>query len=84
MLVQVDMGDVVLDAAYATLEAMVVYSCDTYPGEGKIGFSNNELRDSDGNDVPAKWKEEIRHDECAQAVEVGDGGDVALTWDPSL
>jgi len=79
----VDMGDTILDAAYATMEGMVVYTCDTYPGEGRVEFTDNVLR-AGGKDLDIKWKEEVRHDECGQAVEVGEGGDVALVWDPEL
>ena len=82
---QVDLGDIEIDAAYATMEGMVVYTCDTYPGEGRVDFYENVLRDGKGNDISnIKWAEEIRHDECDQGVEVGSGGDVSLTWDPTL
>ncbi|GMI12005.1 hypothetical protein TrVE_jg14001 [Triparma verrucosa] len=80
----VDMGDVILDSAYLTLEGMVVYTCDTYPGEGEVEFTENGLQD-EGGEVKTNWVEEVRHDECNQGVEVdGSGEKVRLTWDPSL
>ena len=82
---QVDLGDIEIDSAYATMEGMVVYTCDTFPGEGRIDFYENVLKDGKGNGIgDINWVEEVRHDECDQGVKVGSGGDVSLTWDPTL
>lgn len=77
------LGNTTLDAAYLTLEGMVIYKCAAYPPGGGIKFANNILVDRNGNRISSlHWVPEIRHNECAQAV-VADpsSGEVTLQWD---
>lgn len=51
----VSLGDTVIDAAYATMEGMVIYSCNAYPSSGSCTFEENVLKDRAGNVVTPKW-----------------------------
>eukprot|EP00661_Eupelagonemidae_sp_cell13_P001338 gene1338-3227_t len=44
-----DMGDIFLDTAYVTLEAMVIYSCAAYPKSNSVLFDNNTVVDRAGS-----------------------------------
>lgn len=48
-----------MDAAYATAEAMIMYSCGAYPASNGTAFTDNQLMDLDGKQV-------LRH--CCFAV----------------
>lgn len=77
------LGSRVLDAAYATLEGMVIYNCKAFPASGSLEFSNNSLLGTDGTLVKPTWQKMQGHTECSQNVEVSASGDsVVLTWDP--
>ena len=78
----VDMEDTILDAAYLTLEGMVIYGCSSYPPEGQVTFVENAIKSEKIGDF--SWTEEVRHDECSQGTDFGSDGSVALTWDASL
>ena len=78
------LDDKVIDAAYLTLEGMIIYHCSAYPSNDGINFYNNTLKLGDGTPVDPSWKEMIRHDECDQHVTVGDHGDCKLNYDPTL
>jgi hypothetical protein len=56
--------NVTLDAAYLTLEGMVIYGCDAFPQSNNIEFSNNVLLDTEGRVVKPKWNKIINHGEC--------------------
>jgi hypothetical protein len=80
------LGDKRIDAAYLTLEGMVIYNCQTYPSGGGVRFDNVQLAagDLDGP-LSLSWTSEVRHSECAQGVKVEDpsGSSVSLLWDSS-
>ena len=80
------LGDGVrVDAAYLTLEMMVVYGCDAYPASGSQAFDATALADVGGAPVAAAWKKEVYYTECAQDVSITDADDpVTITWDPTL
>jgi len=60
-----------IDAAYATLEGMIIYNCNTFPGGGgSTKFSGNQLSTRSGKGH-GKWNSIIKHDECGQHVEFG-------------
>ena len=65
------------DAAYLTLEGMLIYGCEDYPPNGDIAFSANSIAQK-GKD--ADWTPMIRHRECGQAVKEDSDGTVHLTW----
>lgn len=80
------LGNRTLDAAYATLEAMILYNCDAFPSSGSVTFTDNALLDVDGvSSVGAQWVSEFRHTECSQTVSLPSavGDPVTLSWDPS-
>lgn len=66
----VALADRVLDAAYATLEGMVIYSCQAFPASGSVSFSENKLADTQGQAVSASWQKMLGHTECAQDVQM--------------
>lgn len=68
------------DAAYLTLEGMLIYNCNDYPPNGDIAFSNNVIAQK-GKGVD--WTPVVRHSECGQAVKVDKDGTVHLTWKPT-
>jgi len=69
-----------LNAAYLTLEAMILYSCSAYPQSNNVTFTANQLKQSSGADSAAiEWTPKVRHSECGQAVQVHND-DVMLTW----
>jgi len=70
-----------LDAAYCTLEAMIVYNCGVYPHSNGTTFSNNQLKDTSGATVTPSWTPMVRHSECGQHVTTGNSGDVTLHYD---
>ncbi|KAK3243742.1 hypothetical protein CYMTET_39531 [Cymbomonas tetramitiformis] len=74
-----------IDAAYATLEGMIIYNCKTYPSNNGTTFTNNVIKDGNGNLVNFKrtaWTPVVKHSECGQAViRTMDGsGDVELVY----
>lgn len=78
------MGDRVMDAAYLTLEGMVIYNCKAFPASGSVTFSNNTLADTTGADLPHKsWTKMLGHTECGQDVRMtGAVADpVTVFWD---
>lgn len=82
----VSLGDVVIDAAYATMEGMIIYNCQAYPPSNNCTFTNNKLTDRSGNPVKANWEMMAPHTECAQQVTLpaSDDDPVVLSWDASL
>ena len=78
------LNDKMIDAAYLTLEGMVIYHCSAYPTNDGVNFYNNTLKLGDGTPVSPKWTSEVRHDECDQHVTAGDNGDCKLNYDPTL
>jgi hypothetical protein len=80
----VALGNRTMDAAYATLEGMVIYNCKAFPASGSTTFSNNTLTDKSGRVVsgPA-WKKMIGHSECDQDVKLSAGAqsdDIEIKW----
>ena len=70
-----------LNAAYLTLEAMILYSCSAYPGSDNVTFTTNQLKQISGaNSAAIEWTPKVRHSECGQAVDLNHGSDVMLTW----
>ena len=75
-----------IDAAYVTLEAMILYTCASFPGgNGTTRFYNNKLlvsRDDQTSVVePIPWTPIIKHNECHQNVQIdSDSGDVPLLY----
>eukprot|EP01079_Euglenida_sp_SAG-EU17-18_P003184 gene3184-3708_t len=59
---------VTIDAAYLTLEGMVIYSCQAYPPGGGMVFSNVTLHDAHGQITQPLWTPEVRHSDCGQSV----------------
>ena len=86
-----DMGALVIDAAYLTLEAMVLYSCAAYPASGSFAFTNNTLLDRrmqplSAGDDGGHWQKMLKKTECAQDVQIAGPGiadPVTITWSPS-
>ena len=72
------LGKKVIDAAYLTLEGMIIYNCESFPSGGGTEFSQNILQTKDGALKDVKWTPEIRHSECSQAVDVISSDDVKL------
>jgi len=69
-----------VDAAYLTVEAMILYKCSAYPpGNGTL-FTQNILKDKAGRKVTPSWTPEVRHSECNQQVKI-QGSDVVLQYD---
>ena len=60
---------------------MIIYSCEDFPpGNGTL-FSNNQLKDGNGDAIDgATWTPKIRHSGCGQAVKMEDNGDVLLEY----
>ena len=80
------LGDKHINAAYLTLEGMVIYNCATYPPSNGITFKNVVLgTETGGIEKKNSWTGEIRHSECGQQakVESADGRVVALLWEAS-
>jgi hypothetical protein len=75
-----DLGSAKIDAAYLTMEGMVIYSCEAYPSNDQVTFSKNSLQDNSGADITPKWIAEKRHTECGQDVSIGTDGSVTLEW----
>jgi hypothetical protein len=72
----------VLNAAYLTLEGMIIYNCKIYPNGGGTTFDDVRLMTKDGGAVQSPtWTPEIRHSECGQAVSVVSSEQVELKWD---
>lgn len=68
-----------IDAAYATLEGMIIYNCNEFPGGGgSTKFSGNQLTTRSGK-THGKWNSIVKHDECGQHVEI-DGDDVTVFY----
>jgi len=80
----VDLDDKVIDAAYLTLEGMVIYRCSAYPASGSVTFTNNTLLDRSGQAFEAPlWQTMIRHSECGQDIQVPDCMTVQIAWNTS-
>ena len=73
--------DIVLNSAYLTVEAMIIYSCAAYPSSGSVTFSANALTDRTGSSLSPTWRPMIRHSECQQTVTTGT--DVVISWNPN-
>ena len=78
------LGDTKINAAYATLEGMIIYSCHAFPSNDGINFEQNKLVLGDGTTVNPVWTPEIRHSECAQSVTSEANGDVKLHYNPAM
>jgi hypothetical protein len=77
------LGDAQINAAYVTIEGMIIYNCQSYPTNQGINFTQNKLVLGDGSIDSPVWTPEIRHTECGQSVENGPNGDVYLHYDPT-
>ena len=74
-----------IDAAYLTLEGMIIYHCSTWPTTSGIEFTDNILIDGKGNSLSSPtWTPEIRHKECNQHVTIENNGSVMLNYDPTM
>jgi len=75
-----------LDAAYLTLETMVIYGCDAYPESGSVVFGQNFAADRSQAEVTSpKWISEVKHAECAQETTIDNSAQtVELKWDPTI
>ena len=73
-----------INAAYATVEGMIIYDCHAYPTNDGINFTQNNLSLGDGTKVTASWTPEVRHSECGQKVTSTSNGDVYLHINPNL
>jgi len=73
--------DVTVNAAYATVEAMILYKCSAYPAGNGTTFAKNKLVDIAGSPVTPSWSPWVRHSECNQHVAQGHNGDVTLAYD---
>jgi len=80
---QSDLGeDKKIDAAYLTMEGMILYSCAAYPGGNGTTFTDNILVDGRKNVVERiKWEPIVKHSECKQGVQFAGNGDVSLLYD---
>lgn len=78
--------DTVINAAFLTMEGMIVYNCQTYPAGGGVTFSEVSLHTEKGPMAHNQWTPVIRHRECAQATKVNDhqGTSVSLLWDSTI
>ena len=76
------LGTKVINAAYLTLEGMVIYSCAAYPPGGGITFDEIQLATggSASSSYKPSWTPEIRHSECSQGVHVESSTAVDLQW----
>lgn len=76
--------DKIMNAAYITLEGMVIYNCGAYPPGNGTTFSANSLVDGSGAHVASPlWVPMLRHQDCAQSVRTAGNGDVTLIYDAS-
>ena len=80
------LGTKIIDAAYLTLEGMVIYNCATYPPGGGITFTDvgvtrKEAVGAQKRFSSSGWVPEIRHSECHQNVKVIANDQVELLWD---
>jgi len=74
-----------MNAAYLTLEGMIIYNCQTWPENQGIEFTDNILIDGNGKTISGEtWTPEIRHHECNQHVTVENNGSVQLNYDSSM
>eukprot|EP00440_Ansanella_granifera_P072570 gb/GFBE01078747.1/.p1 GENE.gb/GFBE01078747.1/~~gb/GFBE01078747.1/.p1 ORF type:complete len:305 (+),score=54.50 gb/GFBE01078747.1/:1-915(+) len=67
------------NAAYITLEAMVVYNCKALPASAAT-FTGNKLQTASGEQLAPSWRTEVRRPECQAAADVRSNGDVELSW----
>jgi hypothetical protein len=75
-------ADVSINAAYLTLEAMIIYSCAAFPG-GKTTFYQNSLCKGPNSCKQSSfgWVKWLKHTECNQNVEIDSAsGDVAIIY----
>lgn len=68
-----------VNAAYLTLEGMVIYNCASYPSNDEVVFTNVSLESTNGPVDHPKWVPKIRHHECNQDVNIDDNS-IALDW----
>jgi hypothetical protein len=55
-------ADKKIDAAYLTLEGMIIYNCQTWPANQGIEFTDNILIDGNGKNITSEtWSPRIRH-----------------------
>lgn len=82
----VGLGNRTLDAAYITLEAMVIYSCAAFPASGSLAFENNSLAGIDGSTFTPAWEKKLYHTECSQDVQMpsSPSDPVRLFWDAKM
>lgn len=66
------------NAAYCTLEGMVVYNCKALPGTG-LDFTANQLAAPGGAALVPSWKTEVRHTECQPTAKIN-GDTVSFNW----
>ena len=81
------LGNVTIDAAYLTLEGMVIYSCQAYPAGGGTKFRDIVLETATGPSRGAlQWTPELRHTDCGQKVTVNSpsGDAVTLVYNSTL
>eukprot|EP00933_Yihiella_yeosuensis_P039012 TRINITY_DN3295_c0_g3_i3.p1 TRINITY_DN3295_c0_g3~~TRINITY_DN3295_c0_g3_i3.p1 ORF type:complete len:300 (+),score=60.13 TRINITY_DN3295_c0_g3_i3:69-968(+) len=75
-------SDFKANAAYLTLEGMIIYNCHALPSES-VTFRNNVLTGEGKQQIRPSWKSEIRRKECNPSANIRDNGDVELSWDKS-
>merc|ERR1711871_1323198 len=74
--------DVTINAAYLTLEGMIIYSCAAFPG-GQTSFYDNTLCKSskECDHSSFGWVKYLNHTECNQDVQVDSNtGDVTIIY----
>ena len=67
-------GSPKIDAAYITMEGMIIYGCDAYPPGGSVNFTSLSATDALSSAATLSWTKEIRHSECGQDVNASDDG----------
>jgi len=71
------------NAAYITLEGMLVYGCNIFPPSNGIVFTDNVLMNGNQK-LNARWKPMLRHQECDQSVSFNPDQSVYLFWNSTL
>ena len=80
--------DKTIDAAYITLEGMIIYGCNAFPN-GSTTFFNNQLKTTssitsntiNGMEEETNWVKIIKHNECKQNVLINNQeGNVTIVY----
>lgn len=86
-------SNVTLDAAYITLEAMIIYSCAAFPSTPAVTVADTSLlpakqqqhggEEKHVNSRTIPWKLIIKHTECNQSAAIDPKtNDIILSWSP--